>query len=143
MAFITTMISPLLHWSKSLPIPPIIPRPRKTITPTLNPVGLLSLRSQCTTDPCHLHIPIRRPHIPRSTCRNGRVRSPVHPKTAALLRWYSFSTGPFCHFQRLFQPCQSLLLYLPKRSPCCPRHEEHSQIATGARCASTTMRIRM
>ena len=143
MAFSTRMIMPPLQWSKSLPTPRIgLPQMNMA---TLTSLQLRHMRSgtQYTIGPYKLPFPLPSLYILWSLYRNGLVRLPVHPKPAALLLWYNYSTGPSCHSKRRFLLYQSLPLCHPKRNPRCPHHEEHSQTAIEGRCASIIMTIRM
>lgn len=142
MVFTTMTLFLLRQWSKFPPTPLIILL--KMITATLISHILCMLNSiQCTIGLCNLRFPLPSLYILWLLCRNGRARSPIHRKAAALPLWYNYSTDPSYHCQRLFPPYRSLPLYHPKKNPPCPLHEERSQIAIGGRCASTIMRTQM
>lgn len=142
MAFITTMILPLLQWSR-LRLTPRINLLQMITATLISHILYMPNSSQYTVGPCNLHFPLLSLYILWSLCRNGLAKSPIHPKATALPLLFNCSTDPSCLFQRLFPLYRSLPLYHPKRNPHCPRREGPSQIAIGGRCASTTTRTQM
>lgn len=143
MAFIMTMILPLLQWSRLRLTPRINLLPMITAT-LISHILYMPNSSQYTVGPCNLHFPLLSLYILWSLCRNGLAKSPIHRKaTTALPLLCNCSTDPSYLYQKLFPLYRSLLLYHPKRNPHCPRREGLSRTAIGGRCASTTTRTQM